>query len=184
MENDKKYQLCISVQQRVLTELRKEFLVSTVNKQFPSCVSYQNGEYTYDLDVIRVIFAHYFKETVNDLNKSLNNSEVDFLKAVLKGIGKAGKNVKNIKLQKRFREEFLKKSNKIKTKYFDNPDENDENNLRIKIKEYNEYLNCTDDDDFNDEYLYNTLNDCLEKFKDDLRELKAIRSEVFGNEKR
>lgn len=179
MDNDKKYQLCISLQQQLLNELREEFSVSTVNRQFPSCVSYQNGEYIYDLDVIRVIFAYYFKENFISLKTSLDNSAGAFVRNTIKGMIHAKRNIENIRLQKKFREEFLKKSKEIKIKYFDNPDENDKNNLRVKIKEYNECLNCVDYEDFDVEDIFDALKDTIANFKEDLRKLKKIKDEVY-----
>lgn len=175
MEENKKYQLCISIQQQIITELRQEFSVTPTNQQFPPCVTYENGKYTYDLYVITGIFAYYFKENLIALQKAKENSIISFVAEVFKGIFHAKKNLKIIKNEKKFREEFQAKALEIQNKYFNNPDKNSPFNLKAKINEYNYYLNNPEYDGIDDDDIREILNDILQLFKEDMRELKSIR---------
>lgn len=173
MEENKKYQLCISIQQQIITELRQEFSVTPTNQQFPPCVTYENGEYIYDLDVITGIFAYYFKENFIALQKAKENSTMSLVGEVFKGIFHAKKNLDIIKNEKKFREEFQAKALEIENKYFNNP--NSKYNLKAKIYEYNYYLNNPEYDGIDDDDIREILNDILQLFKEDMRELKSIR---------
>lgn len=175
MEENKKYQLCISIQQQIITELRQEFSVTPTNQQFPPCVTYENGEYNYDLNVIIGIFAYYFKENLTVLQKTKENSIISFVVEVFKGIFHAKKNVDIIKNEKKFREEFQAKALEIENKYFNNPDKNSEYNLKAKIHEYNYYLNNPEYDVLDKEEIMEAFMDILKDFKKDMRELKSIR---------
>ena len=86
MESEKKYELCVSLQEQLITDLQEEFCVSTYTSSFPKCVSYKNGEYTYDLDSIRVIFVYYFKENILQFENAINCSRISFVKEVVKRI--------------------------------------------------------------------------------------------------
>lgn len=175
MEENKKYQLCISIQQQIITELRQEFSVTPTNQQFPPCVTYENGEYNYDLNVIIGIFAYYFKENLTVLQKTKENSIISFVVEVFKGIFHAKKNLKIIKNEKKFREEFQAKALEIQNKYFNNPDKNSPFNLKAKINEYNYYLNNPEYDVLDKEEIMEAFMDILKDFKKDMRELKSIR---------
>lgn len=175
MEENKKYQLCISIQQQIITELRQEFSVTPTNQQFPPCVTYENGEYNYDLNVIIGIFAYYFKENLTVLQKTKENSIISFVVEVFKGIFHAKKNVDIIKNEKKFREEFQAKALEIKNKYFNNPDKNSPFNLKAKVDEYNDCLNDSEYDDFDGNDISEAFTTVLDLFKDDMRKLKSIR---------
>ena len=119
MKNDNKYQLYISFQQTIITELRNEFAVNVnTDRQFPPCVTYKNGKYNYNLDVIRIVFAHYFKENFIALTNAKSNSTGSFATEVFKRMPHAINNINNIKNERRFRKEFQVKALEIKTKYF------------------------------------------------------------------
>lgn len=175
MQDEKKYELCISFQDRIIKELQEEFLIIPNRVQFPSCVTYKNGQYTYDLDSIRVVFAFFFKENVISLQNALKDSKGSFAIEVAKGMLKAKSNIKSISNEHKFREEFQKKALEIKRKYFENSDKNSAYNLKVKIDEYNLLLNDSGYDELDTEDLYEAFNDILICFKEDMRNLKAIR---------
>ena len=73
--NLKRNMNCVYLYKNNSSDLQEEFCVSTYTSNFPKCVSYKNGEYTYDLDSIRIIFAYYFKENIIQFENAINRSK-------------------------------------------------------------------------------------------------------------
>lgn len=176
MESEKKYELCVSLQEQLITDLQAEFCVSTYTSNFPKFVSYENGEYTYDLDSIRIIFAYYFKENIIQFENAINRSKISFVKEVVKRIPTVKKNLSTIINERKFREQFLKKADEIKGKYFIDMDS--KFYLKTKIEEFNSYLNSDDEYDFEIDEYREVFTDIFANFIEDMRKLKSIRVNI------